>query len=66
MVHANHLVMVIANKINMTNKCPFLLQTARDYDMEYHDVERIYKFWNDEGLFYDKLEEFIKDRRNSH
>lgn len=38
----------------------FIEQTAKDYDMEIYDVERIAKFYPDE--FYDKLEEFISDR----
>ena len=45
-------------------KNPFIQQTANDYCMSYVDVERIYSMWNDEGLFYDKLEEFIENRRN--
>lgn len=40
----------------------FIRQTAEDYDMSYREVEWIYTKWNDKGLFYEKLEEFIKER----
>jgi len=40
----------------------FIQQTADDYDMPYSEVERIYNKWNDKGLFYEKLEEYIKER----
>ena len=40
----------------------FLKQTAIDYDMPYSEVELIYNEWNDKGLFYQKLEEKIKER----
>jgi hypothetical protein len=40
----------------------FIKQTASDYDMEYCEVEWIYSKWKDKGLFYEKLEEYIKDR----
>jgi hypothetical protein len=40
----------------------FIEQTANDYDMPYSEVEWIYKKWNDKGLFYQKLEEYIKER----
>ena len=43
----------------------FLRQTARDYDMSYNDVLRIYNKWYSDGVFYEKLEEFIKDRSNN-
>ena len=45
----------------MTQKMPFISQTAKDYDMKYEDVERIYNYYPD--TFYEKLEEFIADRR---
>jgi len=40
----------------------FIEQTANDYHMSYSEVEWIYKKWNDKGLFYQKLEEYIKER----
>lgn len=42
----------------------FIQQTAIDYDMNYSEVEIIYNRYYSEGLFYDKLEEYIKDRAN--
>ena len=44
----------------------FIKQTALDYDMSEFQVRVIYDRWNDEGLFYDKLEEYIKNRANSN
>jgi hypothetical protein len=38
----------------------FIHQTARDYDMPVHEVERIARLFPDQ--FYEKLEEFIADR----
>jgi hypothetical protein len=38
----------------------FIEQTAKDYDMPVHEVERIAKLLPNE--FYDKLEEYISDR----
>jgi hypothetical protein len=43
---------------NMTN---LIAHAAHDYDMDIEDVDRIYKLFPDE--FYEKLEEFIKERR---
>ena len=40
----------------------FITQTAKDYDMSYDEVEIIYNKWSDEGLFYEKLEDYIKSR----
>lgn len=40
----------------------FIKQTANDYDMPYSEVELIYNKWNDKGLFYEKLEKYIKER----
>ena len=42
----------------------FISQTAKDYGMYYSEVERIYNKYYSKGLFYDKLEEYIKDRFN--
>jgi hypothetical protein len=38
----------------------FIKQTANDYDMPVHEVERIAKLFPNE--FYSKLEEYISDR----
>ena len=38
----------------------FIIQTAHDYDMPVHEVKRIAKLFPDQ--FYEKLEEFIKNR----
>jgi hypothetical protein len=38
----------------------FIEQTAHDYDMPVHEVERIAKLFPNE--FYEKLEEYISDR----
>lgn len=38
----------------------FIKQTAKDYDMPVHEVERISELYPDN--FYEKLEEFISDR----
>lgn len=40
----------------------YIIQTAHDYDMSEFQVLAIYDKWNEKGLFYDKLEEFIKQR----
>lgn len=42
----------------------FIIQTALDYDMEIHEVERIAKLYPND--FYNKLEEFITDRTNKN
>ena len=38
----------------------FIIQTAQDYAMEVHEVQRIYELYPDN--FYEKLEEYIKNR----
>jgi len=43
-------------------KNAFIQQTAEDYDMKYEDVKYIYDLWKDKGRFYEKLEEYIKER----
>ena len=40
----------------------FIIQTAHDYDMPIHEVQRIARLFPDQ--FYEKLEEFIKEREN--
>ena len=42
----------------------FILNTARDYDMSVEEVERIMKLYPDN--YYEKLEEYIKDRANQN
>lgn len=46
------------------NREQIIVQVARDYDMEYHEVERIYDMYHDKDPleFYVKLEEFINTR----
>ena len=46
----------------MTRKDGFIEATARDYDMEYCEVERIKSVYPNE--FYEKLEEYIAERSN--
>lgn len=43
-------------------KNSFIEQTANDYDLSYDEVEYIYNLWYDKGLFYEKLEEYIKEK----
>jgi len=38
---------------------PFILQTAKDYCLDYETVNRIYNQYFNSGLFYEKLEEII-------
>jgi len=44
----------------------FIKQTEFDYDMSEFQVQMIYDKWNHKGLFYEKLEEFIKQRSTSN
>ena len=44
----------------------FIEQTANDYDMSYKDVEHIYNKCNNKSLFYNKLEEHLKERRHKN
>ena len=46
------------------NREQIIEQTARDYDMKYHEVERIYDMYHEKDPleFYAKLEEHIKNR----
>lgn len=55
----NKYIMYNITKKNIKNS--FIEQTANDYDMPYSEVEWIYNKWNDKGLFYEKLEEYIKN-----
>ena len=48
----------------MKKKKSFLIQTAKDYDMLYCNVESIYnKYQNNMTSFYNELEYYIKCRR---
>ena len=40
-----------------------LKQTARNYDMEYEAVETVWQLSNNMTDFYERLEEFINNRR---
>ena len=42
----------------------FIKQTAKDYDMPVHEVEKIAKLFPNE--FYAKLEEYISDRAKKY
>ena len=42
----------------------FIKQTAKDYDMPVHEVEKIDKLFPNE--FYAKLEEYISDRAKKY
>ena len=41
---------------------PFIASTARDYDMSYESVEVYYNQYGSTAMFYEKLEEHIKQR----
>jgi len=56
---------VLARKVYALNMFKsFLKQTAKDYDMKLHEVERIAKKYPNTKEFYERLEEFIKIRKN--
>lgn len=40
----------------------FIIQTAKDYDMPVHEVERILRLYPNE--FYEKLEEWLQHRNS--
>lgn len=46
----------------MSNKRGFIAQTARDYDMDEYIVETYYYRYFNEGTFYEKLEEYVRER----
>ena len=50
----------------MNEKRGFLEQTAQDYNISYTVVENYYYRYYHTGEFYDKLEEYIKDRANGN
>jgi hypothetical protein len=41
---------------------PFIANTAKDYDMSYESVEVYYNRYGSTAMFYEKLEEHIKQR----
>jgi hypothetical protein len=41
---------------------PFIANTAKDYDMSYEAVEVYYNRYGSAPMFYEKLEEHIKQR----
>ena len=43
----------------------FILNTALDYDVDVDVVRKFYERHYEEGLFYEKLEEYIEQRRRS-
>lgn len=43
----------------------FIENTARDYDMDVETVRKFYERHYEEGLFYEKLEEYIEQRRRT-
>ena len=47
---------------NQETKNPFIQQTALDYSMSYSSVEEIYNKYGCTEAFYNKLEEYIKER----
>ena len=49
-------------EVNKNNN--FIIQTARDYDIDVSQVEIIYAKYGASLEFYEKLEEFIKERAN--
>lgn len=48
----------------MKKKNPFIAQTADDYDLDYFTVEKFYNHYGNTPMFYEKLEEWIRDRAN--
>jgi hypothetical protein len=52
--------MVTTNELNWMTTQEFIEQTAHDYDMPIHEVERIAKLFPND--FWEKLEEHISDR----
>lgn len=41
---------------------PFIMQTALDYDLPVHIIENYYKKYGSTPMFYEKLEEYLKNR----
>lgn len=41
---------------------PFIASTAKDYDMSYESVEVYYNRYGSTPMFYEKLEEHLKQR----
>ena len=49
---------------NSESKNPFIAQTALDYSMSYNADKEVYDKYGSTPLFYEKLEEIIKERSN--
>jgi len=49
-----------ANRLVAVN--PFIANTAKDYDINYEAVEVYYSRYGNTAMFYEKLEEHIKQR----
>jgi hypothetical protein len=49
-----------ANRLLAVN--PFIANTAKDYDMSYESVEVYYNRYGSTPMFYEKLEEHLKQR----
>lgn len=60
-MHTDEVTTSIRNDGNTDVSRSFILQTAADYAMEEHEVERIYKL-HSRYYFYIELEKFIEQR----
>lgn len=40
----------------------FIMQTAKDYDLPYETVERVFDKYEATGRFYDELEKILTDK----
>lgn len=50
--------------MNEIKQMPFIWQTAKDYDISYEIVEKLFNaYWPNE--FYEQLETYIENRANS-
>ncbi len=52
------------NNYNVECEEWFLIQTAQDYDMTLVEIKRVFIKSKDSNDFYDRLEDFIEERRN--
>ena len=44
-------------------KNTFIMKIAADYNVLYSEIEVIYNKWNVQGLFYEKLQEYMEANR---
>lgn len=58
-------ILNIKNKAVPMQNYDFISSTAHAYDMDEYDVKVFYELHGRSNKFYECLEEFIKDRRNS-